>query len=77
MMRSIVFDTKAGDTVLIDGPETSLHLSWQTQFVDDIMRIKQVKDLNVIIATHSPEIVGDYKENCVNLDNISKRIKKS
>ncbi|MES2651087.1 MAG: AAA family ATPase [Bacteroidota bacterium] len=48
---------------LIDEPELSLHVKWQEDFLNAIQRIKR-KGIQIIIATHSPEIIGNYRENC-------------
>lgn len=48
---------------IIDEPEISLHVSWQRRFAESIIGI--VPNLQLIFATHSPEIVGPYRSNCV------------
>lgn len=48
---------------IIDEPELSLHLSWQRRFIKSIL--KAAPNLQLIFATHSPEIIGPFKENCV------------
>jgi predicted ATPase len=44
---------------LIDEPELSLHLSWQKRFLDDLLEVVRVTGIDVLLATHSPFIVGD------------------
>lgn len=47
--------------VLIDEPESSLHILWQNQLLQAIMDIvKEKKNIQVIVATHSAEIVNEY-----------------
>ncbi|MEJ2884368.1 AAA family ATPase [Pedobacter sp. GR22-6] len=48
---------------LIDEPELSLHIKWQEFFLTAVKRLKR-KDCQLIIATHSPEIIGNYRKNC-------------
>jgi len=60
---------KNSETVFIaDEPELSLHIEWQRKIVPSI------RDLNynaqIILATHSPEIVGKWKNNTINMANI-------
>lgn len=43
---------------IIDEPELSLHLKWQESFIPSILEASP--DTQLIIATHSPEIVGEY-----------------
>lgn len=53
----------AGDqsTFIVDEPELSLHLAWQSQLVASLMALKP-KTCQLVLATHSPEIVGPYRE---------------
>ena len=48
---------------IIDEPELSLHPKWQSEFLDAVEKLMP-KDSQLIIATHSPEIIGDKKEFC-------------
>lgn len=42
--------------VLIDEPEISFHMLWQLDFLKNITTISAIRDLQCIIATHSPQI---------------------
>jgi predicted ATP-dependent endonuclease of OLD family len=48
---------------IIDEPELSLHPKWQGEFLDAVEKVMP-KDSQLIIATHSPEIIGDKKDFC-------------
>lgn len=48
---------------LIDEPELSLHVKWQEEFLNAIELIKR-HETQLIIATHSPEIIGEYRNKC-------------
>ncbi|HDS1803257.1 TPA: ATP-binding protein [Pseudomonas putida] len=48
---------------IIDEPELSLHLRWQEQFAKTILEISP--QTQFIMATHSPEIVGENKHKAV------------
>lgn len=53
--------------ILIDEPELSLHPKWQQQIVDVYKKIG--KNNQIIIATHSPHVLGSVKkENIILLD---------
>lgn len=52
-------DIKPAQLVLIDEPELSLHPGWQLRFVADLERIREINQLSFILATHSPQIVGN------------------
>lgn len=51
---------------LIDEPELSLHISWQTGLLGALKSV-QPAGCQLIMATHSPEIVGDQREKVVRL----------
>lgn len=48
---------------IIDEPELSLHLRWQEKFAETVFNINP--DSQFILATHSPEIVGNNKSKAV------------
>lgn len=50
---------------VIDEPELSLHLKWQEEFVQKTLNVNERAQL--ILATHSPEIISDYAEYCIEL----------
>jgi predicted ATPase len=55
---------------IIDEPELSLHLKWQSMFIEQITRLSP--NTQFIMATHSPEIVGDYTIKCYSLSEANK-----
>lgn len=59
---NLLFPILPNSLILIDDPETSLHISWQSQFLPDLLKIVKISNLDVIIATHSPFIVGDRRD---------------
>lgn len=52
-----------------DEPELSLHLNWQKKFVESILKANP--NLQVIFATHAPEIIGKYRDKAVKLEPTS------
>ncbi|HSC69441.1 MAG TPA: AAA family ATPase, partial [Cellvibrio sp.] len=48
---------------IIDEPELSLHLGWQEKFSETIFSINPKSQY--ILATHSPEIIGNLKNKAV------------
>lgn len=48
------------DVFIIDEPEISLHIRWQENFISSLL--KASSDTQFIIATHSPDIIGEYKQ---------------
>lgn len=56
----VVTNVSDGDYLLIDEPEIGIHPEWQQNFVGNLREIlKDLKNVTVVIATHSPLIVGD------------------
>ena len=62
LLYDLLFDTPKGSILLIDEPESSLHVAWQNDFVSDMKTIAENKDLQIIVATHSPIIVSNTPE---------------
>lgn len=73
----LIFSTDKSLMILIDEPELSLHIAWQKKFIDDLFNIIKNKDkkMNIIIATHSPYIIGKYEDNQIDLGALHKNAK--
>lgn len=67
IFASLIFGLDEGKTgiYIVDEPEASLHLAWQADFVSEILKVN--KNVQLIFATHSPELMGKYRENAVML----------
>ena len=68
MFASIIFKPIFSDVpvvILIDEPELSLHVRWQEKLIDSL--IEASKDVQYIIATHSPEIIRGRIDHCLEL----------
>lgn len=63
----LVFGLGQGTLILIDEPEISLHVSWQREFIGQLQKISEVNGHRFIVATHSPQIIGDYGDQTVAL----------
>ena len=59
LLYELIFNVKANILVLIDEPEISLHITWQKEFLNDLLKIIKIQNIQVIIATHSPSIIDD------------------
>jgi predicted ATP-binding protein involved in virulence len=64
----LLFKIESGSLILIDEPEISLHIGWQNEFLNDLMKVIELGDFDVLIATHSPDIIGDRWDLTVQLD---------
>ena len=61
LIFKLIFETSKNSLILIDEPELSLHVYWQKRFMDDLMDIIQLNSFDVMLATHSPKIVGHWQ----------------
>lgn len=59
LLYELLFKVRPKSLVLIDEPELSLHVGWQAQFLKDLQEITKLADLDVLMATHSPDIIQD------------------
>ena len=59
LLYELLFRVRPGSLILIDEPELSLHVAWQEQFLDDLMQITAVSNFDVLLATHSPQIINN------------------
>lgn len=64
---SLIFGLKGKNRgiFIVDEPEASLHLEWQSKFVTAILKTN--KNVQLIFATHSPELIGRYRDKAVKL----------
>lgn len=67
ILACLIFGLPAGQSgiYIIDEPEASLHLAWQKKFVESIQRVNG--SIQLVFATHSPEIIGKYDDHAVKL----------
>lgn len=63
----LLFRVAPNTVVLLDEPELSLHLEWQSRFLTDLMAIVQLASFDAVVATHSPSIVGGRDDLMVEL----------
>jgi predicted ATP-dependent endonuclease of OLD family len=63
LLTYLRFGNQVSQLFLIDEPELSLHPKWQAQFLAAV-KILTPKDTQLILATHSPEIVGEQDSSC-------------
>jgi predicted ATP-binding protein involved in virulence len=59
LLYELLFKVEPKALVLIDEPELSLHVGWQVQFLKDLQDIVKLADVDILMATHSPDIIQD------------------
>ncbi len=67
LFATLLFCEPLPSFVLIDEPELSLHPSWQKSFVENIERIRELVEVDFVLATHSPTIVDGRLDQMVDL----------
>ena len=68
LFYELIFKTSDNSFLLIDEPEISLHIDWQRQFLSDISKIAKIGQHSFLIATHSPQIIGNRRDLAESLD---------
>ncbi len=53
---------------LADEPEISLHIEWQEKIISSVKKLNS--SAQIIVATHSPEIAGGWKDNIIDMEDI-------
>lgn len=59
LFYKLIFNSTPNSLILIDEPEISLHISWQNKFISDLKDIHKLNKLDILIATHSPDIISN------------------
>lgn len=59
MFYELLLKIEPNSLVLIDLPEFAFHIAWQNQFVKDLYGPIMLNNLDVLITTHSPDIIGE------------------
>jgi predicted ATP-binding protein involved in virulence len=68
LFYELLFKVEPGSLVLIDEPEISLHIVWQEQFLQDVLQVAQLTNIDVLIATHSSNIIANRRDLVVKLE---------
>ena len=59
LLYELLFKAEPNSIILIDEPELSLHVLWQELFLAYLNKITQIAKVDIIVATHSPQIIND------------------
>ncbi len=72
LLYELLFKVEPKSLVLIDEPELSLHVGWQVNFLKDLQEVTKLADLDILMATHSPDIIQDRWDLTVELQGLKK-----
>ena len=72
LFYQLIFESKER-ILLIDEPEISLHIAWQMELLKDFRKIVDISEhkLELIIATHSPQIINNNWDIQIDLNEIN------
>jgi predicted ATP-binding protein involved in virulence len=59
ILYELLFRVTDNSFILFDEPELSLHVAWQEKFLEDLEHMAKISKFRVLLATHSPQIIGD------------------
>ena len=59
LLYDLLFGISKNSLIMIDEPELSLHVAWQEEILNDLQEMASLSDFRVLLATHSPQIIGD------------------
>ncbi len=62
LAHHILFRAAENTLVLIDEPELSLHVVWQSTLVEDLSQMGRERDLSFLLATHSPTLIAGRED---------------
>lgn len=68
LIYELLFKCDNKDLILVDEPEISLHLEWLQNMIKDMLDITKLSKSSMLIATHSPDLVGNYYNLVTNLE---------
>ncbi|MDR3046363.1 MAG: AAA family ATPase, partial [Bacteroidales bacterium] len=70
LLYELLFRVNQNTLVLLDEPEISLHVVWQKNFIQDLLKIAKIQDINFLVATHSPQIINSRWDLTIDLYNL-------
>ena len=68
LLTEALLQKNANYIFVADEPELSLHISWQRKILNAVKELNE--NAQIIVATHSPEIAGLWRERIINMENI-------
>ena len=67
LLYDLLFGVAPNSLIMIDEPELSLHVAWQDELLSDLNEMAALSDYRILLATHSPQIIGDRWDLAVEL----------
>ena len=67
MFYNLLFHCAPKSVAILDEPEISLHVTWQQKLSGFFADICRIRDIQMIVATHSPQVIHDKWDLAVEL----------
>jgi predicted ATPase len=61
-LAMLAFDTPEGSVIFVEEPEQSIHPRRLTQLVDLLRLMAEKRDSQFVIATHSPTLLNEFRD---------------
>jgi len=71
LLCNAIAGRKDGTIFMIDEPEISLNVKWQRQLVPALLTCLSGTSYQLVLATHSIELLARYRDYVVALENVS------
>lgn len=75
MLVRFLFLAKENDLIIVDEPETSIHVAWQVLFRDLLKQIRELNNTRYILGTHSPSIIHGMWKMTIDLYDLERKSK--
>ena len=69
LYSNLLFTTLPNELILLDNIGIYCHIAWQRQLIDDLLKIREMNDLDIILVTHSPDVITHHHELMVDFSN--------
>lgn len=69
LLSEALLQKKSAHLFIADEPELSLHIEWQRRILSTLLELNP--NAQIIVATHSPEIAGNFPQNITNMKKIT------
>jgi ABC-type Fe3+/spermidine/putrescine transport system ATPase subunit len=68
LLSEVLLQRQTPSIFIADEPELSLHVTWQEKLVSSLRNLNS--QAQIIVATHSPDIVGVLTDRAVDMENV-------
>lgn len=72
LLTETLLQQKRPYVFIADEPELSLHIEWQRKLISSIMELNP--NVQIIFATHSPEIAANYPQKLIYLNSVTRYV---